>query len=274
MFKRGLSTLAVSVCASALLGLPVSAHAAPDVALWRLDCGNDVDPRDIARWSDAFVYDGQKRRFTFSCYLVKHGDDYVIWDTGFAVGANPSAPKVSLTDQLAKLSLSPDQIKYVGISHYHPDHTGQVNQFPKATLLIGRGDWEAINAPKPAPGVNFAPFASWMRGGSKVEPLALDKDVFGDGTVVVLATPGHTPGHHSLLVRLKETGNVILSGDAAHFHENYENNGVPSFNTSRAETLASLDRIKKIADQLDAIVIIQHDSRDVDKLPTFPAAAK
>ena len=69
-------------------------------------------------------------------------------------------------------------------------------------------------------------------------------------------------------------GPVLLSGDAAHFHENYENNGVPAFNYDRAETLASLDRIKKIAANLKATVIIQHDPRDIGKLPAFPAAAR
>ena len=104
--------------------------------------------------------------------------------------------------------------------------------------------------------------------------MPLDKDVFGDGTVMMLYTPGHTPGHHSLLVRLKEKGNVLLSGDLTHFHENYESNGVPNFNSDRAQTLASLDRFKKIAANLKATVIIQHDARDVSKLPAFPASAK
>jgi N-acyl homoserine lactone hydrolase len=90
----------------------------------------------------------------------------------------------------------------------------------------------------------------------------------------MLDTPGHTPGHHSLLVKLKEMGNVLLTGDLAHFRENYESNGVPTFNTNRAETIASLERFKKIATNLKATVIIQHDERDVSKLPAFPAAAK
>jgi len=92
--------------------------------------------------------------------------------------------------------------------------------------------------------------------------------------VVVLNTPGHTPGHHSLLVRLKDMAPVLITGDLAHFHENYEANGVPSFNTDRAQTLASLDRFKKIAANLHATVIIQHDARDIGKLPAFPVAAK
>ena len=98
--------------------------------------------------------------------------------------------------------------------------------------------------------------------------------MFGDGTVVMLDMPGHTPGHHSLLVKLKDKGNVLLTGDQAHFRENYDSNGVPTFNFNRADTLASFDRFKQIAKNLSATVIIQHDPRDIDKLPAFPAAAK
>ena len=87
-------------------------------------------------------------------------------------------------------------------------------------------------------------------------------------------TAGHTPGHHVLLVNLKETGPVILSGDMAHFRENYDQDGVPSFNTSHAETLSSFDSFKKIATNLKATEIIQHDARDIGKLPAFPLAAK
>ena len=122
--------------------------------------------------------------------------------------------------------------------------------------------------------MNFKPFESWIKGESKVEPQALDKDVFGDGTVMMLRTPGHTPGHSSLLVKLPQMGPVILSGDAVHFRENYDSDGVPSFNYDRAQTVASIERIKKIASNLKATLIIQHDARDVEKLPVFPAFAK
>jgi N-acyl homoserine lactone hydrolase len=73
---------------------------------------------------------------------------------------------------------------------------------------------------------------------------------------------------------LKDKGNVLLSGDLAHFRENYDGNGVPSFNSNRADTLAALDRFKKMAANLGATVIIQHDPRDIEKLPAFPAAAQ
>jgi glyoxylase-like metal-dependent hydrolase (beta-lactamase superfamily II) len=271
--KRILSIFAI--CASACVGV-TAAQAASDVELSRLaDCGTPQPPIAVnQRFSDTFAYGDLKLQFVYSCYLVKHGDEYMMWDTGHSMSAPNVAPKVSLVDQLAKLNIKPEQIKFVGISHYHADHTGQVASFPQATLLIGTGDWEAISAPKPAEGVNYKPFEGWIKGENKVEPVALDKDVFGDGSVIMLATPGHTPGHHSLLVKLPQTGAVILSGDAAHFHENFDSDGVPAFNFDRAKTIASLERLKKIQQNLKATLIIQHDARDVEKLPAFPTAAK
>src|SRR5207302_9339955 len=144
---------------------------------------------------DSFAFPELKVTLTFSCYLVKHGAEYMVWDTGFAVGANPNAPKVSIVDQLKQLNLNVDQMKYVGISHYHGDHIGQVGLFPKSTLLIGKDEWQALTAAKPGPGVNAAPLANWISGGGKVEPVVVDMDVFGDGSVMVIGTPGHTPGH-------------------------------------------------------------------------------
>ncbi len=262
------------LAAGALAGLAFPALAA-DVTLTRLDCGTPQAPVPVnQRFSDTYAYGDLKLQFVYSCYIIKHDGDYLLWDTGHAMTTPKVAPKVSIVDQLAKLNIKPEQVKYVGISHYHADHTGQVASFPKATLLIGAREWEAITAPKPAEGVNYKAFENWTKGEGKVEPLALDKDVFGDGSVIVLRTPGHTPGHQSLLVRLAQTGNVIITGDAAHFHETYDSDGVPAFNYDRAETVASIERIKKMAANLKAKVIIQHDARDVDKLPAFPAAAK
>ena len=96
-----------------------------------------------------------------------------------------------------------------------------------------------------------------------------DKDVFGVGTVTMIDLPGHTPGHHGLMVRLANRA-LLLTGDLAHFQENYDSNGVPRFNTNRADTLASLDRFKGMAKVAKGTVIIQHDSRDLGKLPAFP----
>lgn len=269
MQRTLLALLAASALAAAL---PASAQSAPEVTLTRLECGNGFN--DLRRFSDTFAYSDPKAPFTFSCYLIKHGDDYMVWDTGFMPGSNPSAPKVSLLEQLDQLKIKPEQVKYVGISHFHGDHTGQLPSLPGATLLIGEREWAALRTTPPMAGANVAGFAPWLTGNGKVEPQPADKDVFGDGTVVILRTPGHTPGHQALLVRLKEKGAVLLSGDAAHFHENYQTNGVPGFNHDRSDTIASLERLKAIEKNLKATVIIQHDPRDIGKLPPFPTAAK
>jgi glyoxylase-like metal-dependent hydrolase (beta-lactamase superfamily II) len=270
--------VAVSIASVALSGAVVAqvpgqpAGQPAEVSLTRLDCGNAPTPSDVSRFSDTFAYVDLKVQLTFSCYLIKHGDEYLVWDAGNAIGT-PTV-KISIVDQLSQLQLKPEQIKYLAISHYHGDHTGQAPSFPKSTLLIGKGDWDALTSATPNPMANAAPFVNWITGGGKVEPVPLDKDIFGDGTVVMLYTPGHTPGHHSLLVKLKGMGNVLITGDLAHFHENYDNNGVPNFNTDRSETIASFDRFKQIAKNLKATVVIQHDARDIGKLPAFPTAAK
>lgn len=262
------------------VALPALAANPVHVSLSRLDCGGGVsEPRDVRRFSDTFAFENQKLALTVSCYLIRHGDDVMIWDTGYPAAqpgetaGTPTAP-VSLSALLAQVDIRPDQVDYVGISHYHGDHTGQAQQFPEATLLIGKGDWDVLTGGGSPGMANPKPFQHWITGGGSVEPVAGDRDVFGDGTVVMLATPGHTPGHHSLLVRLADQGDVLLTGDLAHLKENYETNGVPTFNTDRADTLASLDRFKKIAENLDATVIIQHDPRYIDLLPEFPAAAR
>src|ERR1700733_7264236 len=264
-----------SLFAGVVFGLSTSAQAT-DVSIARIpDWGTPQAPTKVNdRFSDTFAYGELKLQLTFSCYVIKHGDEYMLWDTGHAMTAPNVAPKVSLVDQLTKIDVKPEQIKYVGISHYHADHTGQIASFPKATLLIGAKEWDAISSPKPPEGANFKPFESWIKGDSKVEPQALDKDVFGDGSVIMLRTPGHTAGHSSLLVKLSQMGPVIITGDAAHFHENYDSDGVPWFNFDRAQTVASIERLKKMAANLKATVIIQHDARDIDKLPGFPAFAK
>jgi glyoxylase-like metal-dependent hydrolase (beta-lactamase superfamily II) len=278
MNRKEFTLLAAATLAGWIIAASASAQAPAEISLTRLDCGKTTTLSDVSRFSDVAAFKGLTIQLTFSCYLIKHGNDYLVWDTGNPAAASgntaPTAPKQSLLEQLAQLNVKPEQITFVAVSHYHGDHTGQAGSFPQATLLIGKGDWDVLTDAKPNPLANTANLAHWISGGGKVEPVSGDKDVFGDGSVIMLNMPGHTPGHHSLLVKLKDKGNVLLSGDLAHFRENYDSNGVPTFNTDRADTLASLDRFKQLATNLKATVIIQHDARDIDKLPAFPAAAK
>src|SRR5918996_1044445 len=154
--------------AGALLGLPAAAQTPAEVMLSRIDCGTSAKPMDLVRFSDIYAYQGQSRTFTFSCYLIKHGNEYMVWDTGFAPGTNPNAPKIGIVERLAEVKVKPEQVKFVGISLSHGDHTGQLAPFTAATLLIGKGDWDAVSAPTPAPGVNAGAFVHWTKGGGKV----------------------------------------------------------------------------------------------------------
>ncbi|MBC7987601.1 MAG: N-acyl homoserine lactonase family protein, partial [Sphingomonadaceae bacterium] len=254
---------------------PAAAPTA-EVELWRLDCGTMRDA-PLAAFSDTFAYPDRRQDLAVSCYLIRHGQDYMIWDMGIgpaqAAEWGAELPR-TVREQLAEVGVAPERIGRVGISHFHGDHSGQLPDFPAATLVIGAGDWAAITATPPDPRIQTAPFAHWMSGGGRVEPADGDVDVFGDGSVVVLDLPGHTPGHHGLLVRLAGMGPVLLTGDLAHFTDNYVSDGVPTFNTDRAHTLASLDRFKRIAENLRATVIIQHEIADVGKLPAFPESAR
>lgn len=250
---------------AALLMTPAPA----DVELWRLDCGA-IKGADFSWFSDTRRYDGQKRDLVVSCYLIRHGTDYLLWDAGLSEKGIGDRPTV--VAQLAQIGVKPEQVNYVGISHRHADHTGQALNFPRATLMIGAEDFEQLKTT--ADVGDRAGLLPWLDGGSKTEMVRGDRNIFGDGSVVMLNMPGHTAGHHSLLVKLEKKGWVLLSGDLFHARESYEHNQIPGFNFNRADTLASIDRFKGIAGNLNATVIVQHESADVAKLPLFPASAR
>jgi glyoxylase-like metal-dependent hydrolase (beta-lactamase superfamily II) len=98
-----------------------------------------------------------------------------------------------------------------------------------------------------------------------------DTDMFGDGSVTLVSTPGHTPGHQSLLVHLKNSGFIILSGDVAHLEENFEDSIVPSLNTSKAQSIASMDRVRRMIATYKAEFFINHDKSQIDTLKLIPA---
>lgn len=261
---------------------PVATGDSPPLSLWRLDCGEILINQYGAFFSDTFQYPPGAKEIVASCYLIRHGDRYMLWDTGltdaligqgFSNSAQSLRLRQSLVDQLARIGVEPDQVELIGISHWHFDHVGQAARFPKARLLMGKGDLALLRATPPVDEDSVRGLEPWLKGGSPSQEIEGDHDVFGDGRVVILDMPGHTPGHKALLVRLA-SGPVLLSGDLYHFTEQVENRGVPPFNHDRADTLASMDRYERIARNLGARAIIQHEPADVAKLPSFPQAAQ
>lgn len=264
--------------AAVLMASGASAADAPKakVSITRLDCGKALIKDFNSFFSDTLEYPSGPRDIVASCYLVRHMDHYLLWDTGFAAAIrgkpNDWGPLVATLDktipeQLAVLGVKPEQITAVGISHMHGDHTGQARDFPGAKLIVGKGDFELTKG-------DNDPFGPWRGDAAKLQLMhGGDIDVFGDGSVVALNLPGHTPDHMALLVKLA-SGNVLLTGDLYHATIAREKKGVPPFNTNRAETLASIDRFERLARTFNAKVIIQHEPADIAKLPAFPGAAE
>jgi len=261
-------------------GAPAAAAAKPVAELSRLDCGT-VTVSDLSVFSTAGNYKGVTKTLTSSCYLIRHGEDLMLWDTGLSgasAGKGPQADGVftmelerRLVDQLAAIGIAPGDIDIVGISHFHGDHTGQLADFHEARLLTGKGDWDAITAANPDPRLNVAPYSHWAKGGGAVQPVTGDLDVFGDGSVVMLDLAGHTPGHMGLKLQTGG-GTVLLSGDVTHFRENYANDGMPTWNTDKEASLAAIRRFKQIARDSGATVVIQHEPGDIAKVPAAAAS--
>ena len=259
-----------------------AAPSAAQLSLVRLDCGKIAFKNFDKFFSDKRgLYTTGPKDVTDSCYVIRHGDQVMLWDTGlpaelkgstYPLGDNGTMSlDKTIVEQLAQLNLKPEDIDIIGISHSHSDHTGQAALFPNARLIIGTADFKLAQEPSRPGGPN--PLAPWVKDGAKVEKASGDVDVFRDGSVTMLQLPGHTPDHHALLVKLA-SGPVLLTGDLYHSTEAREKRGVPPFNTDRAQTLQSMDKFEALAKQLGAKVIIQHEPNDVSKLPAFPQAAQ
>jgi N-acyl homoserine lactone hydrolase len=258
---------------------PQKAAATAGVRLHALDCGR-IDLPDLGMFSDTGEYDGVRGTLVSPCFLVVHPSGTLLWDTGLSdqlAGKGPVTVDGGITLQVerslqAQLKLiGVQKIDYVGFSHFHFDHTGNAGLFRDATWLVSKTDIEAALA-------HADPFINPddIRRGRQAKQIALegDHDVFGDGTVKILKSPGHTAGHQALLIRLAETGPVILSGDLYHTRENRQYQRVPTFNHNRADTLASMNRIETIARNIGARIIVQHDPRDFETLPKAPGYLK
>lgn len=266
--------LALAIAALALPGPSALAQSEKTGVekLYVLNCGEGT-AGDISRWTPG-LNEGKTMDFVDSCYLIKHAKGWFLWDTGIADsvaampnGLAPADPKAvtwrrpkTLAAQLEQLGLKPDDVKVVAVSHTHPDHTGNVELFPQAMLYVQKAEYDW-------PGPNNAPR---FKSSHPVELLAGDKDVFGDGSVTILSTPGHTPGHQSLLVKLPKTGAVILSGDAVHFKDNWDNRRVPSMNVNKDQSAASMQKIADTLAREKAQLWINHDKAQRDSQKMAP----
>jgi N-acyl homoserine lactone hydrolase len=258
--------------------------------LYVLDCGQG-HANDESRWTVG-VNVGKPIDISVSCYLIHHADAYFLWDTGISDAvasmpdgwypANNPATDIhwkrakTLESQLAAIGVKPADIKLVGISHTHPDHIGNAELFPAVPFLIQKAEFDFYFAPGKA-GIAKPP-SDTRPTFSREHPVNLvteDQDVFGDGSVMIIYTPGHTPGHQSCLVHLSKTGWILLSGDAVHLQENWDNRRIPYFATMPAEqrlqTQLSMQRMADLISFYHAQLWINHEKTQSDKLKHAPA---
>ncbi len=274
-----LRSLALLASVAFVAATPV--HAADDVnevRLYTLD-GGLIEAKDLGPFSDTGEYDGKPGKLVDPCFLIRGPKGILLWDTGLGDklaehadgvdedGDHMSVP-ITLAAQLKTLGLTPADVTYVAFSHFHFDHTSNANLFSSSTWIINKAElnW-ALGDPTPF-GVDLTTFSAYKT--AKTQMIDKDYDVFGDGSVRILKAPGHTPGSQVLEIKLKDSGTVILSGDLYHTLANRTHRRVPSFNYSRADTLASIDRIETIVKNTKARFVTQHSPEDFKSLPKFP----
>ncbi|HEV8646914.1 MAG TPA: N-acyl homoserine lactonase family protein [Burkholderiales bacterium] len=263
--------------------LAVAAYAGESVGVQRmyvLNCG-ESRTNDVSMWSPGIDV-GKSRDFSDNCYLIRHGKDLMLWDTGMsdAIADKPEGVTAAgglltlwvrrtLASQLRELGVAPADITHIALSHFHADHCGNANLFTAATLYIQGAEYEAAFGPEPSK-FGFAPANYDKLRANPVVKLNGDHDVFGDGSVVILSTPGHTSGHQSLLVRLPKQGVVLLSGDMVHFQENWINRRVPARNFDREQSARTMERVAALLAEHNAQLWINHDKAQSDAIPHAP----
>lgn len=275
------SRILPAVAAMALV-IPVIAQkrATPpkSVRLYVFDCGT-------IKGLDPAIFHFKKEElagvdFVVTCYLVAHPKGTLMWDVGVIPDSAFKADGASVTQdistvtkpllpQLAAIGYMPADITYLGLSHYHSDHTANANSFAGSTWLVHQTERDAMFAEKPAGIIQQASFNE-LKNSKTIILKNEDYDVFGDGTVIIKYTPGHTPGHQVLFLKLKKTGPVLIAGDLYHYPEERNSGKTPTFEFNAAQSLASRAAIEEFLKKSKAQLWIEHDAITFNKLKKAP----
>jgi N-acyl homoserine lactone hydrolase len=239
-----------------------------DPRLYVLDTGL-IESADFALWSPN-AGAGEYREMSVRSYLIVHPGGTLLWDTGIddAIAELAEGRRIAdsivfrvrrtLRSQLDEIGLSPGDVDYLGLSHLHVDHVGNVGLLPDTRVLMQRAEYDAGYGPHPER-FTLLPETYAALDRNRIERVDGDHDLFGDGTVVLTPLPGHTPGHQGLLVRMRETGPILLAADIAYTAQDYEEGVVREANVDLEQSRRSIERAKRIERELDATVWLHHD---------------
>jgi len=286
--KKTSAVLAILIAAAAISIHAQRKPATPQsVRVYLFDCGK-LEGGDPARFS-------LKREemattdMSVACYLVVHPRGTLMWDVGAVPDSDVTSPgkptryhivlpngnerfvttTQTLKAQLAGAGYAPADINYLALSHYHYDHTANANLFPGATWLVRQVERDVMFPQKPNDLTRPDTYSS-LRTSKTTIIKTDDYDVFGDGTVVLKLTPGHTPGHNVLFVKLAKTGNVVISGDLYHYPEERSLHRVPTFDVDPNQTAASRTALDAFMKNVNAQLWIQHDYAATAKMKKAP----
>ena len=171
--------------------------------------------------------------------------------------------------QLATLGLTPDDIRFVANSHLHFDHCGGNEFFPRATFLVQRPELESARRPGFVPGYSPSPLD--FDHPLDYRMIEGEHDVFGDGSVILFPTYGHTPGHQSLRVRAGKQGQIVCASDACYTRENMDRDVLPKILWDASVMSESLAALRKLRDQAGATMFYGHDPAQWQATPRAPA---
>jgi N-acyl homoserine lactone hydrolase len=272
---RLLALLAFAAAAACAADVRVAAQpGGAGIRLYVLDCGtliyNSPETYNLTR------QEVRNTNMSVACYLVVHPRGALLFDTGLpdatagrAFNESPlgGAPNPSSTayfmlvtktlkGQLAEIGYTPGRIDYWALSHSHGDHIGNATDYAASTWLAQKAEYDVMFPPNVLP-ETINPAYRALRN-TRTRIIQGDYDVFGDGTVVLKSTPGHTPGHQSLYVKLARTGGVVLSGDLYHYPEERTLGRMPEREKTTG-TAASRAALEAFLKEAKAELWIEHD---------------
>jgi len=276
--RRLLLTMAVAALfvAASMAQTPPAGVKSPRIYVFDNGTLSGLDPKQY------FGFERSELKavdFTAQSYLIVHPKGTLMWDAGVIAdsqfkGTEPVKEGIStatkpLLPQLAAAGYKPSDITYFAMSHYHSDHTANANAFAGSTWIVQKTERDAMFAATPAPIMAPATFSGLKDAKTKLLENE-DYDVFGDGSVVVMSTPGHTPGHQVLFVKTAKRGPIVLAGDLYHYPEERTTGKTPSFEFNAAQSKVSRNRIEIFLKQTGAQLWIEHDIATHANLPKSP----
>lgn len=254
----------------------ISGSALAGPRLYVFDCGLlNLDSLEMFNLAEN---ESSVRQMFVPCYLVEHESGLLFWDGGLPKTIADADGPVAIdggtmlydrwvVDQLADMGVSPADITFAAYSHLHFDHAGAANSLVAGTVIMQKKEWDAAFG---AGGefVDTTLFDGLRQ--ANVRFIDGDHDVFGDGSVRLIFTPGHTPGHQALLITLENSGQILLSGDLYHTRANRALRRPPTFNSDAAQTIASMERVEELLSSTGATLWIEHDKELADTLKKAP----